>query len=299
MSDYIEHYGVKGMKWKYHKPKAAVNTASAYNRLQTMDVESLVDKAKLVGKKGSSSKASSTKAPKEKKESSGKAAKEPKEKSEKETKATSPSKTKGMKTTKQYFEWLRQENQKNLSQLPKAREKVKELDDKEKKKKLYRSQNFNSMLSLIRHDDIDDEMPIYLAELELSDDTLEHYGVKGMKWRHKKGKKVTKSRRKNTTIIKPPKDPFGEAFVKWLDSSKGKLYNNSEAYRKYYNWTQGDGVMTVQASSGNKKYTDEEIDYWSKHTDELDNGPGDLQFKYEMHEEIKKRGGHRRRQTNK
>ena len=29
--------------------------------------------------------------------------------------------------------------------------------------------------------------PTYLGEIELSEDTLAHYGVKGMRWRHKKG----------------------------------------------------------------------------------------------------------------
>lgn len=47
----------------------------------------------------------------------------------------------------------------------------------------------------------------YLGELELTDETLKHYGVKGMKWRHRKG--TTQSamgsdpRYQKTYIVKP------------------------------------------------------------------------------------------------
>lgn len=34
--------------------------------------------------------------------------------------------------------------------------------------------------------------PTYLGELELSEDTLAHYGIKGMKWRHRKVEKTQK-----------------------------------------------------------------------------------------------------------
>lgn len=30
--------------------------------------------------------------------------------------------------------------------------------------------------------------PTYLGDIELSEDTLEHYGIKGMKWRNRKGR---------------------------------------------------------------------------------------------------------------
>lgn len=32
--------------------------------------------------------------------------------------------------------------------------------------------------------------PVYLGEIELSEETLEHYGIKGMKWRNRKGRKL-------------------------------------------------------------------------------------------------------------
>ena len=61
--DYIMHYGVKGMKWRHRK-----GISSAYNVLYSRnDIESLVDRAKLVGGKGNSGKSSSA----SKKESSG------------------------------------------------------------------------------------------------------------------------------------------------------------------------------------------------------------------------------------
>lgn len=72
--DYISHYGTKGMKWKRHK---YASNSDAYKKLNAMsddDYWKRVNAAKLVGKKGSSSKATKEKAAK--KESSGKAAKE-------------------------------------------------------------------------------------------------------------------------------------------------------------------------------------------------------------------------------
>ena len=43
--------------------------------------------------------------------------------------------------------------------------------------------------------------PTYLGEIELSEDTLSHYGVKGMEWgkRRKRNKKGSKSNRKRRT----------------------------------------------------------------------------------------------------
>lgn len=91
----LAHYGVKGMKWKYHKSPGSYPN-SAYGVLQKRDdIESLVDKAKLVGKKGS--KASSAKGAKEKSGSS-KAAKEPKEKKEKEETKNTKKTTKSVST---------------------------------------------------------------------------------------------------------------------------------------------------------------------------------------------------------
>ena len=286
---YLEHYGVKGMKWKYHKGKA-VNGMSGYNVLRARtDVESLVDKAKLVGKKGSSA-AKKEKAAKATKEKSGssKAAKEPKEKTEKEAKTAekgSIGKSIGMKPSKQYLEYLREQNRKlNASQLPKARKKAQELEDKKKKK------------TMTHYDDLE-----YIAELDLNEETLAHYGVKGMKWRHKKGrKKYSKSIKRR----KKPIDPIGTGITNTVVSTSNKwkwdLYNNSETYRKYYNWVNNPQSMQVNAAEGHKpKYSQEELDYWAEHLDELDSGPADLQYKYEIHEELKKAGGKRRRKTNK
>lgn len=49
--------------------------------------------------------------------------------------------------------------------------------------------------------------PTYLGEIELSEDSLAHYGVKGMKWRKRKAKsnKLSKARRtygKTSTIYR-------------------------------------------------------------------------------------------------
>ncbi len=279
---YLEHYGVKGMKWKYHKGMSGYNVLRART-----DVESLVDKAKLVGKKGSSV-SKKEKATKEKSGSS-KAAKEPKEKTEKEAKTAekgSIGKSIGMKPSKQYLEYLREHNRKlNTSQLPKARKKAQELEDKKKKK------------TMTHYDDLE-----YIAELDLNEETLAHYGVKGMKWRHKKGrKKYHKSIKRG----KKPIDPIGTGITNTVMNTsndwKWNLYNNSETYRKFYNWTKDPKSMQTSASNGNSKpkYSQEELDYWAEHLDELDSGPADLQYKYEIHEELKRAGGKRRRKTNK
>lgn len=144
------------------------------------------------------------------------------------------------------------------------------------------------------------EYDYIITKPPLDDETLMHYGIKGMKWRRKKGRKsktISRSRKK-IKKYEVPGHEFGEGIAKLLDKGKAALYNNSETYRKYYNWTTDPTINANASNNGNQKYSQEEIDYWSQHTDELDNGPGDLKFKYEMHEAIKENGGKRRRKTN-
>lgn len=122
-NDYICHKGVKGMKWRYHK-RTGLDPNTAYGRLQKRnDIESLVDKAKLVGKKGSSK--SSTKGTKEKTGSS-KAAKETKEKKEKEEKKTTEKETATKSVSKQQLENAKAALAKaNTSKLDQIRESLK------------------------------------------------------------------------------------------------------------------------------------------------------------------------------
>lgn len=96
----LAHYGVKGMKWKNHKPKAGANASAAYKQIDAMDDDEyrrLLSRIKLTkgGKGGSKSASSKEKGGSEKSSGSGKAASEKKETSksekgvtEKETKPT-------------------------------------------------------------------------------------------------------------------------------------------------------------------------------------------------------------------
>lgn len=99
----LAHYGVKGMKWKYHKPKIdTANASDAYKRLASMsdkDYNDILSRIKLTksskGGKSAASKEKTTKGSSEKKASSGKGSTEKKESSkaektaaEKQTKST-------------------------------------------------------------------------------------------------------------------------------------------------------------------------------------------------------------------
>lgn len=130
--DYICHYGIKGMKWKRHK---YASDSDAYKRLNAMGDDeywSRVKAAKLVGKKGSSSK--SAKASAGKKEGSGKAAKEKKEKETKKKTIAERDPIMKQQSHAAVSNILSQFNlQKDKSQLPKAREKAAELEKRKKK----------------------------------------------------------------------------------------------------------------------------------------------------------------------
>lgn len=130
--DYICHYGKKGMKWKRHK---YASDSDAYKRLNVMsddDYWKRVNAAKLVGKKGSSSKATKEKAAK--KESSGKAAKEKKEKETKEKNIANRDPVMKQQSHAAVSNILSQFNlQRDKSQLPTARAKAAELEKRKKK----------------------------------------------------------------------------------------------------------------------------------------------------------------------
>ena len=72
--------------------------------------------------------------------------------------------------------------------------------------------------------------PTYLGEIELSEETLTHYGVKGMKWRHRKGKKKNQPK---TTDQKP--NQFLVSKVRpTFDKNMTTLYKGSwrDRYKK-------------------------------------------------------------------
>ena len=131
----LEHYGVKGMKWRYRK-RAGVDPNSALGRLQQRnDIEKLVDRAKLVGKKGSSSSSSKANGAGKKAAGSSKAAAKEKEGSLQDRIQAVKDERK-QKVDKDYVDYLKNNLNKDRSQLPKAREKAAELEKRKKKSKL-------------------------------------------------------------------------------------------------------------------------------------------------------------------
>lgn len=136
--DTLAHYGVKGMKWRYRK-RSGLDPNSAYGRLMARnDIEALVDRAKLVGKKGSSSsKSSKAKGAGKKAAAGSKAAK--KETEKKSAAATNPlqeriESIKKQKVDKDYISSLKSELTRDRSQLPIARAKAAELERRKKKR---------------------------------------------------------------------------------------------------------------------------------------------------------------------
>ena len=136
--DTLAHYGIKGMKWRYRK-RSGLDPKSAYGRLMARnDIEALVDRAKLVGKKGSSSsKSSKTKGAGKKAAAGSKAAKK---ETEKKTAATNPlqeriESVKKQKIDKDYISALKLELTRDRSQLPIARAKAAELERRKKRRK--------------------------------------------------------------------------------------------------------------------------------------------------------------------
>ena len=134
--DYISHYGTKGMKWGIRRRYRMPSTSDAYKRVNAMsddDYWKRVNAAKLVGKKGSSA-SKTAKAKAAKKEAAGKSAKE-KKTAEKEKVSTQDIKaSKPAYQVGNYINFLKQELQRDRSQLPKARSKAEELEMEKRKK---------------------------------------------------------------------------------------------------------------------------------------------------------------------
>lgn len=133
--DTLEHYGVKGMKWRYRK-RSGVDPNSALGRLQQRnDIETLVDRAKLVGRKGSSSNSKAAKGA-GKKAAGAKAAKETKEKEGSLADRIQAVKDERKeKVNKNYLTLLKENFERDRSQLPKARANALELEKRRKSRK--------------------------------------------------------------------------------------------------------------------------------------------------------------------
>ena len=97
----LQHYGVKGMKWKYHKPKVSSNASAAYKQIGSMTDEEynrILSKIKLTknskGGKSSTAKEKTSKgSSSEKKESSGKGSSAEKKESTKSEKTSTEKQT--------------------------------------------------------------------------------------------------------------------------------------------------------------------------------------------------------------
>ena len=152
----LAHYGVKGMKWKYHKPKIdKANASDAYKRIADMsdkDYNDILSRIKLTkSAKGKATKEKTAKAKSEKKESTGKSSKGTSEKKESTGKSSKASTEK--KTTEQtkstdekvvykqqvdpeYTKWLERQQQKvNESKLDTAQVKERMADAESRKKR--------------------------------------------------------------------------------------------------------------------------------------------------------------------
>lgn len=70
----------------------------------------------------------------------------------------------------------------------------------------------------------------------LNEDTLAHYGVKGMKWRHRKGRKSTVRKARN----RGKKNPYGftdesiDNFFAWGRDMNDKIHNKLTEIKKEY-----------------------------------------------------------------
>lgn len=158
----LAHYGVKGMKWKYHKPKIdTTNASDAYKRLASMsdeDYNNLLSRIKLTksskGGKSSTAKDKKEKASKgssEKKESSGKSSskgsaekkestaastKSEKAVTEKQTKTTDERVVYKQQVDPEYTKWLeRQQTKLNESKLDSTQVKERMADAEARKKR--------------------------------------------------------------------------------------------------------------------------------------------------------------------
>lgn len=228
----------KGSTWKTHKyiriengkyiysegsKSASGNSSFSYgqgtskSRAATLsEIHEFLKKFKVTKGKGKSSDSSkSSKGSGSKKESTGSKGSSSKEKSEKtssssksevsETKNSEP-KTEEKKTKKvdnSYTEILEKMSKEDKTELPKVRKKQPEL---EKKKRM-------------RHEDMDTKIYTSLdGQPSIDDLFIQHYGVKGMRWRHRKGRKFS------SNLLKRMKEQYR---LENVFSKHVKQYNNA------------------------------------------------------------------------
>lgn len=176
----------EGGKTGSKKSSFSYGQGTSKDRAATVnEIHEFLKKFKVTKGKGKSS-SSKTKGSGSKKESTGSKGSSSKEKTEKtstsskseatESKTTTPEETKKKtkKVDETYTEVLERMQKEDKTELPKVREKQPEL---EKKKKL-------------RHEDMDKKIYTSMEDRPSIDDLIiQHYGVKGMRWRHRKGRK--------------------------------------------------------------------------------------------------------------
>ena len=150
-NDYICHYGVKGMKWHYHKPKVGENASAAYKRVGSMsdkEYNDILSRIKLTksskGGKSAASKEKATKGSSEKKASSGKGSAEKKESTkaektatEKQTRTTNEKVIYRQQVDPEYTKWLEKRQAKvNESKLDtdQVKERMAEAEARRKRK---------------------------------------------------------------------------------------------------------------------------------------------------------------------
>ena len=82
--------------------------------------------------------------------------------------------------------------------------------------------------------------PTYLGEIELSEETLAHYGVKGMRWRHRKNRQVL-GKRSSTVNGKRMRrvDASGKHYMlgdngygEMFDANKRRVSSNKPTARR-------------------------------------------------------------------
>lgn len=228
----------EGSKSASGKSSFSYGQGTSKSRAATVnEIHEFLKKFKVTKGKGKSSSSSkSSKGSGSKKESTGSKGSSSKEKSEKassssksevsETKSSEP-KTEEKKTKKvddSYTEILEKMSKEDKTELPKVRKKQPEL---EKKKRM-------------RHEDMDTKIYTSLDDQPSIDDLfIQHYGVKGMRWRHRKGPKLV--------ARKGDRFKYRNAYIKRKELKKQEQF--SQAYSKAKTQEERDALMVAFLNS--------------------------------------------------
>lgn len=101
--------------------------------------------------------------------------------------------------------------------------------------------------------------PTYLGEIELSEETLAHYGVKGMKWRHRRGKKPVSSKKKDWNYLGKAQQARAHKL--------GVLKDIGDKGRQRAGWEQNDNGSRNDVARTKEERTAMEAMYQNAHSE--------------------------------